>query len=121
MAANLDIGIDLGTASVVIYGKGKGVVLNEPAVIAFNRESRNVIAIGEEAHRMIGRTPSSVVAMRPLQNGMVPDLELAITMLRHFVKKAVPKRLIGGPRVLISGPLLPPSARGCPSAKRTAK
>ena len=104
MASNLDIGIDLGTASVVIYGKGKGVVLNEPAVIAYSRDSRNVIAIGEEAHRMIGRTPSSVVAMRPLQNGMVPDLELAIAMLRYFVKKAVPKRLIGGPRVLISVP-----------------
>lgn len=104
MASNLDIGIDLGTASVVIYGKGKGVVLNEPAVIAFHRDSRNVIAVGMDAHRMLGRTPSSVVAVRPLQNGMVPDLELAVTMLRYFVRKAVPKRLIGGPRVLISVP-----------------
>ncbi|MBR1585264.1 MAG: rod shape-determining protein [Clostridia bacterium] len=104
MASNLDIGIDLGTASVVIYGKGKGVVLNEPAVVAYTREARNVIAFGEEAHRMIGRTPSSIVAMRPLQTGMVPDLELAIALLRYVVKKAVPKRLIGGPRVLISVP-----------------
>ena len=104
MASNLDIGIDLGTASVVIYGKGKGVVLNEPAVIAFHRDSRNVIAVGMDAHRMLGRTPSSVVAVRPLQNGMVPDLELAVTMLRYFVRRAVPKRLIGGPRVLISVP-----------------
>ena len=104
MPSSLDIGIDLGTASVVIYGKGKGVVLNEPAVIAYTRDNRNVIAVGEEARRMIGRTPSSVAAVRPLQNGMVPDLELAVNMLRYFVRKAVPKRLFGGPRVLISVP-----------------
>ena len=104
MASSQDIGIDLGTASVVIYGKGKGVVLNEPAVIAYTRDARNVIAFGEDAHRMIGRTPSSIVAMRPLQTGMMPDLELAIAMLRHFVRQAVPKRIIGGPRILISVP-----------------
>lgn len=104
MASVLDIGVDLGTASVVIYGKGKDVVLNEPAVIAFDRDSRNVLAVGEDARRMIGRTPSNIVAMRPLQNGMVADLELASAMLRYFVSRVVGKRLIGGPRILISVP-----------------
>ena len=104
MASVLDIGVDLGTASVVIYGKGKDVVLNEPAVIAFDRDSRNVLAVGEDARRMIGRTPSNIVAMRPLQNGMVADLELASAMLRYFVSHVVGKRLIGGPRILISVP-----------------
>ena len=104
MASVLDIGVDLGTSSVVIYGKGKNVVLNEPAVIAYDRDTRNVLAVGEEAHRMIGRTPSNIVAMRPLQNGMIADFELASAMLRYFVAKVVGKRLLGGPRILISMP-----------------
>ena len=104
MATVLDIGIDLGTASVVIYGKGKGVVLNEPAVIAFDRDTRNVLAVGEEARRMIGRTPGNIVAMRPLGDGMIADFELVSAMLRYFVTKVVGKRLLGGPRVLISVP-----------------
>ncbi len=104
MAMVLDIGVDLGTASVVIYGKGKDVVLNEPAVIAFDRDTRNVLAVGEEARRMMGRTPSNISAIRPLQNGMISDLDMACTMLRYFVGKVVGKRLIGGPRILISVP-----------------
>jgi rod shape-determining protein MreB len=104
MATVLDIGVDLGTASVVIYGKGKDVVLNEPAVIAFDRDTRNVLAVGEEARRMMGRTPSNISAIRPLQNGMISDLDMACTMLRYFVGKVVGKRLIGGPRILISVP-----------------
>lgn len=104
MATVLDIGVDLGTASVVIYGKGKGVVLNEPAVIAFDRETRNVLAVGEEARRMMGRTPGNIVAMRPLGDGMIADFELASAMLRYFVTKVVGKRILGGPRVLISMP-----------------
>ena len=68
MATVLDIGVDLGTASVVIYGKGKDVVLNEPAVITFDRDSRNVLAVGEDARRMMGRTPSNIAAIRPLQS-----------------------------------------------------
>ncbi len=104
MATVLDIGVDLGTASVVIYGKGKDVVLNEPAVIAFDRDTRNVLAVGEEARRMMGRTPGNIAAIRPLQNGMVADMEMACTMLRYFVGKVVGKRLLGGPRILISVP-----------------
>ena len=104
MAMVQDMGVDLGTASVVIYGKGKDVVLNEPAVIAFDRDSRNVLAVGEEARRMLGRTPSNIAAIRPLQNGMVADMEMACTMLRYFIGKVVGKRLFGGPRILISVP-----------------
>ncbi|MBR6184769.1 MAG: rod shape-determining protein [Clostridia bacterium] len=104
MATVLDIGVDLGTASVVIYGKGKDVVLNEPAVITFDRDSRNVLAVGEEARRMMGRTPSNIAAIRPLHKGMVADMDMACTMLRFFVNKVVGKRLIGGPRILISVP-----------------
>lgn len=104
MATVQDIGIDLGTASVVIYGKGKDVVLNEPAVIAFDRDTHNVLAVGEEARRMMGRTPSNIAAIRPLQNGTISDLDMACTMLRYFVAKVVGKRLIGGPRILISVP-----------------
>lgn len=104
MATVLDIGIDLGTASVVIYGKGKGIVLDEPAVIAFDRDTRNVLAVGEEARRMMGRTPSNVVAMRPLGDGMIADFELTSAMLRYFVTKVIGKRLLGGPRVIISVP-----------------
>ena len=104
MASVLDIGVDLGTSSVIIYGKGKGVVLNEPAVIAFDRDTRNVLAVGEEARRMIGRTPSNVAAVRPLQSGMIPDIDMACTMLRFFVSKVVGKRLLGGPRILLSVP-----------------
>lgn len=104
MASVLDIGIDLGTASVVIYGKGKGVVLNEPAVVAMDRDSRNVLAVGEEARRMMGRTPGNIVAMRPLGDGMIADHEMAGAMLRYFVTKVVGKHLLGGPRVVISVP-----------------
>lgn len=104
MATVLDIGIDLGTASVVIYGKGKDVVLNEPAYIAFDRDTRSVLAVGEEARRMAGRTPSNIAALRPLQNGMISDLDMVCVMLRYFVNKVVGKRLIGGPRILISVP-----------------
>ena len=104
MASVQDIGIDLGTASVVIYGKGRGVILNEPAVVAMERDSRTILAVGEEARRMIGRTPGNIVAMRPLGNGMIADHEIAGAMLRYFVNKVVGKRLIGGPRVIISLP-----------------
>ena len=104
MASVLDIGVDLGTSSVVIYGKGKGVVLNEPAVIAYDRDTRNVLAVGEDARKMVGRTPGNIVAMRPLEEGIIADFDLASAMLRFFVTKAAGKRLLTGPRVLISLP-----------------
>ena len=91
MATVLDIGIDLGTSSVVIHGKGKGSVLNEPAVIAVDRDTRNVLAVGEDAHRMLGRAPGNIQVMRPLAEGMIADFDLASAMLRYFVTKVVGK------------------------------
>lgn len=104
MASVVDIGIDLGTSSVVIYGRGKGLMLCEPAVIAYDRDTRNVLAVGEEADRMMGRAPGNIVVMRPLGDGMIADFELVSAMLRYFVTTTVDKRLFGGPRVLISVP-----------------
>lgn len=105
MAQVMDIGVDLGTASVVIYGKNKGIVLDEPAVIAFDRESRAVLAVGHDAYRMLGRTPSNVVALRPLRNGTIEDFSMATAMLNYFVQQVVGKRLfLGGPRVVLSLP-----------------
>ena len=100
----VDIGVDLGTASVVIFGKGKGLLLNEPAVIAVDRTTRNVIAVGSEARRMMGRTPGNIIAMRPLQNGSVEDLQLACTMLNSMVRRVTGKHLFNGPRVILTLP-----------------
>lgn len=104
MAGVQDIGVDLGTSSVVIYGKNRGVILNEPAVIAFDRESRTILAVGEDAYKMIGRTPGSIVATRPLKMGMVRDFEMVSAMLRYFTAKVAGKHLLGGPRVVFSTP-----------------
>ncbi len=104
MAQIPDIGIDLGTDSVVIYGRGKGLMLKEPAVIAVERETRNVLAVGIDARRMMGRTPSNILAMRPLREGMIADFEMTSAMLRYFVAKVVGKHLFGGPRIVIAMP-----------------
>lgn len=104
MAQLTDLGIDLGTASIVFYGRGKGIVLNEPAVIAVDRETRHVLAIGEEARKMLGRAPGNILVMRPLRDGMIADFDMASAMLRYFVVKAVGKHLLGGPRVILSLP-----------------
>ena len=100
----LDMGVDLGTASVVIYGKNRGIVLDQPAVIAIDRGTRNILAVGEEAHRMLGRTPGNIIAMRPLQSGSVGNLELACAMLSTFVRKVSGKHFLSGPRVILSLP-----------------
>lgn len=104
MATVQDIGVDLGTSSVVIYGKNKGVILNEPAVIAIERDTRNILAVGDDAYKMVGRTPGNIIALRPLQGGTVKDHEMASAMLRFLVPKVVGKRLLGGPRVVFSAP-----------------
>ena len=104
MAQVNDIGIDLGTSNVLIYMKGKGIVLREPAVVAIDRDTRNAIAVGNDAYRMIGRTPGSVLAIRPLQNGSMVDFELLKTMLLYFLNKVVGKRLFARPRAVISVP-----------------
>ncbi len=98
-----DIGIDLGTANVVIYVKGQGIVLNEPSVVAIDSETKKVLAVGNEANEMLGRTPGKIKAIRPMKDGVIADFEVTGAMLDHFIKKAIGKRLIK-PRILICCP-----------------
>ena len=95
MAAGTDIGIDLGTASVLVYVKGKGVVLKEPSVVAFDRNTNKIKAIGEEARLMLGRTPGNIVAVRPLRQGVISDYTVTEKMLSYFINRTVGKSLFG--------------------------
>lgn len=99
-----DMGIDLGTATVLVYVKGKGVILKEPSVVAVNRSNNTVLAVGEEARKMIGRTPGNIVATRPLRDGVISDYDITEKMLKHFIKKACGKRRMSAPRVVICVP-----------------
>lgn len=100
-----DLGIDLGTANTVIFVKGKGIVLDEPSVVAIDTNSNEVLAVGEEALGMIGRTPRHIVAMRPLKNGVIADYEATRVMLKYFINKVKSKaRIVTRPRVLICVP-----------------
>lgn len=99
-----DIGIDLGTASVLVYIKGKGVVLKEPSVVAFDRDSNKIKAIGEEARLMLGRTPGNIVAVRPLRQGVISDYTVTEKMLKYFIAKAVGKQRFRKPRVSVCVP-----------------
>ena len=80
-----DIGIDLGTANVLIHVKGKGIVLNEPSVVAIDKNTNKVLAVGEEARQMVGRTPGNIVAIRPLKDGVIADFDVTEAMLSHFI------------------------------------
>ncbi len=99
-----DIGIDLGTASVLVYVRGRGIVLREPSVVAINRDTGKVIAIGEEARRMLGRTPGNIVATRPLRDGVIADYDVTEKMLRYFMQKADGRRFVFRPRVMVCIP-----------------
>ena len=98
-----DMGIDLGTANTVVHVRGKGIVLQEPSVVALQRDTKNVLAVGLEAKQMIGRTPGNIVAIRPMKDGVIADFDITQTMLKYFIKKANPKGLFK-PRVVISVP-----------------
>ena len=105
MAAGTDIGIDLGTASVLVYVKGKGVVLKEPSVVAFDRNTNKFKAIGEEARLMLGRTPGNIVAVRPLRQGVISDYTVTEKMLSYFISRTVGKSLFGRkPRISVCVP-----------------
>ena len=99
-----DIGIDLGTASILVYIKGKGVVLKEPSVVAIDRENGKIQAIGEEARLMIGRTPGNIVAVRPLRQGVISDYTITEKMLKYFIDKSVGKRTFRKPRIAVCIP-----------------
>ncbi|MGF7184803.1 rod shape-determining protein MreB [Desulfitispora alkaliphila] len=100
----MDIGIDLGTASVLVYVKGKGIVLNEPSVVALNKDTNRVIAVGEEARRMLGRTPGNIVAIRPMKEGVIADYDVTEKMIRYFIEKVSGRRWIFKPRVMVCIP-----------------
>lgn len=89
----MDIGIDLGTASIIVYIKGKGIVLQEPSVVAMDKTTKQMLAVGEEARRMIGRTPGNIVATRPLKDGVIADYTTTEIMLKYFLKKVVPRSI----------------------------
>ena len=99
-----DIGIDLGTANVLIHVKGKGIVLNEPSVVAIDKKNNKVLAVGEEAYKMVGRTPGNIVVIRPLKDGVIADFDVTEAMLSHFIDKLKVKGFFSKPRILICCP-----------------
>lgn len=99
-----DIGIDLGTANVLIHVKGKGIVLNEPSVVAIDKNTKKVLAVGEEARQMVGRTPGNIVAIRPLKDGVIADFDITEAMLKYFINSLNVKGFLSKPRILICCP-----------------
>jgi len=99
-----DIGIDLGTASVLVYIKGRGIVLREPSVVAIDKNTGRMLAVGDEARMMLGRTPGNIVAIRPLRDGVISDYDVTERMLRYFLRKVAGKKLIFKPRVIVCVP-----------------
>ncbi len=99
-----DMGIDLGTANTLVYIKGKGIVAREPSVVAIQRDTNQVLAVGEEAKKMIGRTPGNIVAIRPLRDGVIADFDVTKSMLKYFIKKATKRRTFFQPRVVVCVP-----------------
>ena len=99
-----DMGTDLGTANTLVYIKGKGIVAREPSVVAIETHTRKVLAVGEEAKKMIGRTPGNIVAIRPLKDGVIADFDVTQNMLKYFIKLASPRRSLFQPRVVVCVP-----------------
>lgn len=99
-----DMGIDLGTANTLVYVKGRGVVLQEPTVVALQKDTNNIFAVGNEAKQMVGRTPGNIIAVRPMKDGVIADFEVTEQMLQHFIKKAGKNVGILSPRVIIGVP-----------------
>ncbi len=103
--ASADIGIDLGTASILVYVKGKGVVLREPSIVAYDKDLEKIVEIGEEARLMLGRTPGNIIAIRPLRHGVVSDYTTTEKMLKYFIRKAVGRNFFGRrPRICVCVP-----------------
>lgn len=99
-----DIGIDLGTANVLIHVKGKGIVLNEPAVVAMDRNTGKVLEVGQAARQMVGRTPGNIEAIRPLKDGVIADFDVTEAMLRYFIEKINVRGMFSKPRILVCCP-----------------
>lgn len=99
-----DMGIDLGTANTLVFVKGRGVIIREPSVVAIDKFSKQVLAVGEEAKKMIGRTPGNIVAIRPLKDGVIADFDVTQEMLKYFIRKATQKKSLFQPRVVVCVP-----------------
>jgi len=99
-----DMGIDLGTATTLVFVKGRGIVLNEPSVVAIQKGTNNVLAVGEEGKNMLGRTPGSIVAIRPLKDGVIADFEITESMLRYFIQKVHNRKALVRPRIVVAIP-----------------
>ncbi len=99
-----DIGIDLGTSATLVYAKGEGIVLCEPSVVAIQKGANSVLAVGEEAKRMLGRTPGNIVALRPMKDGVITDFEVSESMLRYFIRKSRRRRFFIKPRIVVAVP-----------------
>lgn len=99
-----DIGIDLGTASVLVFVKGKGIVLQEPSVVAIDKNTNKILAVGQEARKMLGRTPGNIVAIRPLRDGVISDYEVTERMLKYFIQKTSGRRLFFKPKIIVCVP-----------------
>lgn len=99
-----DMGIDLGTANTLVHLRGKGIIIREPSVVAVEKDTNNVLAVGAEAKRMIGRTPGNIVAIRPLKDGVIADFDITQAMLRFFIKKAIRNKSFVRPRVVVGVP-----------------
>ena len=99
-----DLAIDLGTANTLVYVKGQGIVLREPSVVAYDRDTQEIKAIGEEAKRMVGKTPASIEAIRPLRNGVIADFDITEKMIRYFIKKVHTRKTLLHPRIVIGIP-----------------
>lgn len=99
-----DIGIDLGTASVLVFVKGKGIVLQEPSVVAIDKNTNQILAVGQEARRMLGRTPGNIVAIRPLKDGVISDYEVTEKMLKYFINKTIGKKWVFKPKIIVCVP-----------------
>jgi len=102
-----DLAIDLGTANTLVYMKGKGIILNEPSVVAMKKDARGakkVLSVGKEAKSMVGRTPGNIVAIRPMMDGVIADFDIAEAMLRYFIRKAHAGRRLARPRIIVGVP-----------------
>ena len=113
-----ELGMDLGTSTLHIVVRGKGIVLSEPAYVAYDRQTRNVVAVGEEARRMYGRTPAGLIVERPLRDGRIRSFDLVSKMLRYFMRKVIGKRATFRPKLLLALP--GGMARACASTSRMA-
>src|SRR5260221_9974728 len=99
-----DLAVDLGTANTLVYVRGRGIALNEPSVVALNPDTGNIVAVGVQAKRMIGRTPGNIVAVRPLRDGVIADFDVTERMLRYFIQKVHRRRRLARPRLVVAVP-----------------